>query len=185
MNPAEEREWLDQLRSGRGSALRQLMDSYGNDIYRTAFLLLKDRHLAEDISQEAFLAAFRNIRQFNGTGSLKGWLLQITVNLCRGKMRRASWKRLIFREIADYELPSAEPGPEKAADGLSLTYAIRQLPYKYREAIVLHYYQGLSVKEMGGVLEESEGTVKSKLSRGRKLLRAKLEEGGWNDGDGF
>lgn len=181
MNP--EQEWIGQLRKGEGSALKQLMDSYGNDIYRVAVLLLKDRHWAEDISQEAFLAAYQNISQFNGSGSLRGWLLQITINLCRSKMRRASWKRLIFRDIADYELRSAEPGPERTAEELSLMSEIQQLPYKYREAIVLHYYQALSVKEIGTVLSENEGTVKSKLSRGRKLLKAKLEEGGWNGGD--
>ncbi len=178
-----EQEWIGQLRKGQSSALKQLMDNHGDHIYRTATLLLKDSHLAEDISQEVFLVAYQKIHQYRGEGSLRGWLLQITVNLCRSKMRRASWKRLIFREIADHELPSREAGTEQSAMKLSLRSYIQQLPYKYREVIALHYYQDLTVQEIGNVLGESAGTIKSKLSRGRSLLREKLVEGGWNDGD--
>lgn len=180
MNP--EQEWIKRLREGDGSALSKLMDRYGNDVYRTAILLIKDRHLAEDISQEAFLAAFQNIRQFRGQGSLRAWLLRITVNLCRSKMRLAAWKRLLYRDMTDDAIPSMEPGPEQAAARLSLMSDIQQLPYMYRVVIVLYYYQELTIKEIAAALGESEGTVKSKLSRGRTLLRSKLEEGDGVDG---
>jgi RNA polymerase sigma-70 factor (ECF subfamily) len=192
-----ERQAIERLRGGDETALRWLMEQYGNDILRTAALLLKDRHLAEDVSQDVFLAAYQKIGQFRGEGSLRGWLLQITINRCRGKMRLASWSRLFVRswggsdsEIEDVpEWPVSStgmmmdtvPGSEKWAEKLSLRAAIASLPLHYREAIVLYYYQELSIKQLSEVLNEPEGTVKSKLLRGRRLLRMKLEEGGWSD----
>ncbi|MDQ0116596.1 RNA polymerase sigma factor [Paenibacillus harenae] len=192
-----ERQAIERLRSGDETALRWLMEQYGNDIMRTASLLLKDRHLAEDVSQDVFLAAYQKIGQFRSEGSFRSWLLQITINRCRGKMRLASWSRLFMRswsggdsDIED-ELPwtadrkdlmrDTVPGSEKWAEKLSLRAAIASLPLHYREAIVLYYYQELSIKQLTEVLKEPEGTVKSKLLRGRRLLRLKLEEGGWSD----
>lgn len=93
-----EEEWVTRLRGGDREALRSLMDAYGNDVMRTAVLLLGDRHGAEDISQEVFWTVFRRIHQKSENGSLRAWIMKITVNLCRAQMRKASWKRLFFRD---------------------------------------------------------------------------------------
>jgi RNA polymerase sigma-70 factor (ECF subfamily) len=183
-----EQQAIERLRSGDGSALSWLMEQYGNDIMRTAALLLKDYHLAEDVSQEVFITSFQKIHQYRGHGSLRSWLLQMTVNRCRGKMRLVSWKRLFFREVTGEEMtaqsdrlnePSA--GSDRWALTLSLRETIEAMPLKYREVIVLYYYQELTIKEIALVLGEPEGTIKSKLMRGRVLLRHQLEEGGWQD----
>ncbi|MBP1989170.1 RNA polymerase sigma factor [Paenibacillus eucommiae] len=175
----DEQEWVARLQQGDGSALEPLMRCYGDQIYRTAFLLLKDRHLAEDLSQDVFLIAFRKILQFRGEGSLRGWLLRITVNACRSNMRRASWKRMFVREIKEHELSVTEPGLEQAADREALSEYIGNLPYKYREVLVLHYYQDLSVLEISALLGDKVNTVKSKLLRGRAILKEQLTKGGW------
>ncbi|WP_282938917.1 sigma-70 family RNA polymerase sigma factor [Paenibacillus sp. RC67] len=180
MNP--EQDWVTRMRQGDGSGLTSLMDRYGHEVFRTAALLIKDPHWAEDISQEVFLAAYQKIRQYRGEGTLRGWLLQITVNLCRSRMRRASWKRLVFFGLEQQkQLRSSDKGPEEQAVNDSLMASIQQLPYKYREVIVLYYYRDMMTREIAELLGESEGTVKSKLSRGKKLLRRVLETGGWND----
>ncbi|WP_168123396.1 sigma-70 family RNA polymerase sigma factor [Paenibacillus sp. HB172176] len=192
---SEEGQMIQMLRRGDHLALEGLMNRFGTDVLRTAALLLKDRHLAEDVSQEAFLQAFQRISQFRGEGTLRGWLLQITVNLCRARMRRASWRRLLFpgeRGGADKTAGSAEqpilsaelaePGSTRHMDGMTLRQEVESLPRKYREVVVLYYFQELTVKEIVVVLGEAEGTIKSKLSRARGLLKQQLEEGGWEHG---
>lgn len=173
-----QQEWLAVLKQGNDELLKWMMDRYGNDVLRTASLLLKDSHLAEEVSQDVFLKAYRNIRQYKGTGTLRAWLLKITINRCREKMRLQSWRRLVFRDQLDMEkLHTSDL--EDTASKLSMRGCIAQLPYKYREVIILHYYHEWAVKEIAHSLQESEGTVKSKLSRGRRLLRDILMERGW------
>jgi len=183
-----ERQWIEQLKRGDEAALAWLMERYGNDVVRTASLLLKDRHLAEDVSQETFLTAFRKADQYRGDGSLKGWLLRIAINLCRSRMRRASWQRLFLRERMDLvqdadDWPessgSEEPGSANWLNKMTLREEIVRLPMLYREVIVLYYFHEMQIAEIADVLQESEGTVKSKLHRARKKLKQQLEEGGW------
>lgn len=179
----QDQDLAARLSRGDRSALEQLMDQYGNLIRRTAFLLLRDHHLSEDISQEVFIAAYRKIKQYSGQGSLQGWLLKITVNLCRNQMRKASWKRLIYRDVAEQELISIDSELAQTERRHTLLAHIHSLPYKYREAITLRYYHDMSVKDIAQLLGEKEGTVKSKLSRGRGQLKTLLVQSGWHDAE--
>ncbi|QAY67813.1 RNA polymerase sigma factor [Paenibacillus protaetiae] len=196
-----EREMVSRLKAGDREALARLMDAYGKEVYRTAALLLKDTHLAEDISQDVFLNAYRKINQLNDPLSIRSWLLRMTVNRCRSHMRRASWKRLLpggsrllthETGAADVTLPSQAgnaasepvvPGSEAWVSAKLLRDAIGDLPFRYREVIVLYYYEELPVGAIAEWLGEPAGTVKSKLQRGRKLLKSMLDEGGWADED--
>jgi RNA polymerase sigma-70 factor (ECF subfamily) len=183
MNP--EREWAEKIRQGDRQAFAALMERYGDDIYRTAYLLLRDAHHAEDAAQDTFLTAYEKIGQFRGEGSLKSWLVKIAVNHCRRRMRRASWKKLLFRDILENEAVSPQNLAEEAGMRLSLARLIQRLPYKYREVIVLCYYQEMSVEEMAEHLGEKPGTVKSKLHRGRQLLKRAMREEGMEDAGPF
>lgn len=178
----EERQIVERIQKGDESALAKLMDRYGNDVLRTASLLLKDRHLAEDVSQEAFLLAFQRVNQFRGESSIRSWLLQIAINLCRSRMRRAAWKRLFIRETGEDEMepPFNQPGSSGWADRLTLREEIGKLPLAYREVIVLFYFHDMRTAEIAGILKEPEGTVKSKLLRARNRLKRQLKEGGWD-----
>lgn len=159
-----EEEWVTRLRSGDREALRSLMDAYGNDVMRTAVLLLGDRHGAEDISQEVFWTVFRRIHQKSENGSLRAWIMKITVNLCRAQMRKASWKRLFFRSSrGGTDLFHRNHGIGGAASHVG--DCIRKLSYPDREMIVLHYFQDWPIADISVVLGQPEGTVKSRLSR--------------------
>jgi RNA polymerase sigma-70 factor (ECF subfamily) len=168
-------ELVGRLRRGEHAALAEVMERFGDDVYRTAYLLLGDHHLAEDVSQDTFLTAYRKIGQFDGRGAFGGWLRSIAVNHCRSRMRRASWKRLLLRRQDQMETAGAAPGPEEISVRRSLAGEILQLPYPYREVIVLHYYHDLTVKEIAERLGKSEGTVKSRLSRARRQLKVLLD----------
>ncbi|MEK3885190.1 sigma-70 family RNA polymerase sigma factor [Paenibacillus sp. PL2-23] len=188
----EEKRLVEGLRAGNEAATVCLMDRYGSDILRTAVLMLGDRHLAEDVSQETFILAYRRIGQFRGEGSLRGWLLRIAVQLCRSSMRKAAWKRLFLNlTVTDDDMaqsdaferrPAPQPGDAEWADRMTLREEIGKLPFKYREVVVLHYFHDLRTADIAEVLGEPEGTVKSKLMRARGKLKQQLQEGGWEHG---
>jgi len=159
------------------------MEQYGDELLRTAYLLLKDRHAAEEAVMDTFAQAHAKIAQLREPDKLKGWLLRIVVNRCRMKMRTWSWRRLIpFASIE--ALPEEEHAPDPEALYLAearnerLSDAILALDYKYREVITLHYYSGLKVAEIAVQLGCNENTVKARLSRGRLKLKRRLEEDG-------
>lgn len=172
---------IKQLMNQEEAGLQLLMERYGDMVLRTAYLLTRDHMLAEDISQETFLLAYQKAGQYQGTGKLKNWLLKIAINLCRAHMRKASWKRLFFRDIQADEIISGEHGPEKRIEEQELVSSVKKLPYKYREVVILYYYHDLSIKEISLLTKEKEGTIRSKLSRGRGFLREMLEKEGWQD----
>lgn len=174
-----EQEWVERLRGGDREALRSLMDAYGDDVMRTAVLLLGDRHGAEDISQEVFWTVFRRIHQKSESGSLRAWMMKITVNLCRTQMRKASWKRMFVREQPWRDEISSIGTTEAVALRLTLRDCIWKLSYPDREVIVLHYYQDWAIADISAVLGQPEGTVKSRLSRARSKLERILKESGW------
>jgi len=174
-----EQEWVNRLQGGDREALRPLMDAYGDDVIRTAVLLLGDRHGAEDISQEVFWAVFRRIHQKSEKGSLRAWIMKITVNLCRAQTRKASWKRLFFREQPWRNEISSIGTTEEVPLRVALRECIQKLSYAEREVIVLHYFQDWAITDICAMLGQPEGTVKSRLSRARCKLERILKESGW------
>ncbi len=94
-----DKQLIEKLKASDTDALRQLMDIYGNDILRFVVLLVKDQHLAEDISQETFIRAYQKIHQFKGNGTLKGWLLQFALNRAREKMRSSLFQENVSQNI--------------------------------------------------------------------------------------
>ncbi|WP_197259090.1 RNA polymerase sigma factor [Paenibacillus dendritiformis] len=175
-----EQEWGNRLRGGDREALRPLMDAYGDDVIRTAALLLGDRYGAEDISQEVFWTVFRRIHQKSEKGSLRAWIMKITVNQCRAQMRKASWKRLFFRDQPWRNEISSIGTTETVALRVTLRDCIQKLSYAEREIIVLHYFQDWAIADISAVLGQPEGTVKSRLSRARSKLERILKESGWD-----
>lgn len=170
-------ELAARMKHQEEAALAAVMERFGDDVYRTAYLLLGDHHLAEDVSQDTFLTAYRKIGQFDGRGALGGWLRTIAVNHCRTRMRRASWKRLFLQKWDDLDTVSPDPGPEEQSMNSSLLDEIARLPYSYREVIILYYYHEWSVREIAERLSDREGTVKSRLHRAREQLRHQLVKG--------
>ncbi|MCM3342729.1 sigma-70 family RNA polymerase sigma factor [Paenibacillus sp. MER TA 81-3] len=182
-----EREWGERLRSGDREALGLLMDAYGGEVYRTALLLLRDKHTSEDMAQEVFLTVYRKIGQLRDPDCLRPWMISITVNLCRAYMRKAAWKRLILLTPRQGgSLPEAveESQVDRIALRISLEKCIGQLSYPYREVVVLHYFHDKSVAEMSDMLGTSEGTIKSRLSRAREHMLLLWKEGEKDDTTG-
>ena len=158
--------------------LREMMETYGSDVWHYAFFLTRSREQANDISQEVFLKAYRNMAKYRGNATLKTWLLTITRNTAFSWRRNSFWRR--FSPLGSGQSPGQTLSAEKEA--ISNQYVnriwelIMELPDKHREVLVLEIQQGLSTGEMASLLGVAEGTVKSRLSRARDKMRKVLEE---------
>lgn len=156
----------------RNTALPRMMKEHGDSLLRLCFLYLHDRQLAEDALQDTFLNAWRAYDSFRGDSSEKSWLTRIAINSCKS-MRRLAWFRHVDIAAALEQIPA--PGaPYDAADDTVLQKVIA-LPAKYKEVILLYYYQNFNTREIAEVLSLPEATVSTRLRRARERLKEQLE----------
>ena len=144
------------------------VERWGDMVWRLALARTANVSDAEDVFQEVFLRFFRHEDELDTDEHRKAWLIRCTVNRCKSLLASPWRRRTVPLETA------AEVGVED--DYREVYSAVLSLPAKYRAAIHLHYFEGLSVAEMAQALGVPEGTVKSQLSRGRALLRDMLKE---------
>ena len=152
--------------------ITRLVEQYGNDVYKVAFVILKSKELAEDVYQETFLRVCRSFSSYRGESSEKTWITSIAVNICRDYMRSAWKKRVVVTDdfLTQPSDSDTEEIIEKRCEKQALIKAIMKLPNKYREIIHLYYYQEMEVKDIAGILKIPGGTVKSRLFKARNLL---------------
>lgn len=136
-------------------------------MYRLACGMLNNRADAEDAVGEAVLKAWESLGSLRRTESFKSWIMQITANESRKIYRKN--RRITCVESVE------EMAPAFYDDHHELWDAVMRLDIRYREVIILYFYERLSVKETGQVLHIAEGTVKSRLFRGRKILKGMLD----------
>ena len=156
--------------------LRRLMDAYGDGLLRVCLLYLKDYALAEDAVQETFLRAYKGFSGFEGRSSEKTWLTSIAINVCKN-MLRSPWRRHVVGEEALEYIQSIDPEMPDP----TVARAIMKLPRDQRSAVILHYLQGMKLREIADMLEIPLQTVSSRLSRAREKLRAELKEWYFNE----
>jgi RNA polymerase sigma factor (sigma-70 family) len=148
--------------------LEALLLRYENTLYRAALAILGNVQDAEDAVQDTFLRYLERAPEFQDQGHEKAWLLRVTINGCRSRLRRA-WRHPTLPLLE--EIPAAEPEAREALEELF------SLPAKERIAIHLFYYEGYQTREIAAMTGEPEGTVRSRLSRARKALGKALNEG--------
>ena len=154
--------------------IEELIERYGNDILRLCCIYLGDRQLAQDAFQETFVKAWKALDTFRGDSSEKTWLSHIAVNTCRDLLR-SGWLRMLrgSKPMEDMvELAAPAPSPEAVA----VREATQALPGRYREVIVLYYYQGMRIQEIAKVLALPENTVSTRLRRARGQLKRLMGE---------
>lgn len=159
----------------REAGLIRLMHQYGTPLLRLCTLYLKDSALAEDALQDTFLKAYRRMDTFRGDCTEQTWLTGIAINTCRDYLRTAWLRHIDRRDITTLpETPCLQQWP----DDTVLTQ-VTALKRKYREVILLRYYQGLKISEIALTLELSPSTVKQRLRKACDILRTTLKE--WYD----
>lgn len=143
---------------------------YADMVYRIALLNVNNHFDAEDVFQEVFLKLFRHKDSIQSEEHLKAWLLRVTVNQCR-TLAASAWKRhQLFLDMSGFQRETG--GEQECARVYDL---VKSLPEKYRQVVHLYYYEELSVKEIAGILNKKEATVKTRLARARKLMEQKLK----------
>ena len=152
--------------------LEKLMDEYGTQLLRMCTVYLRDRDLAQDAVQETFIKVYRHLPDFRGECSKKSWLMGIAVNVCRDYLRTA-WFRHTSRMDLD-TLPE-KPAEFEFPDNTVLTEVMR-LPAKYREVILLRYYEDMKLKEVSSALGLSDGKLRTRLNKANEILRDRLKE---------
>ena len=153
--------------------LDRLMEQYGSSLLRMCALYLKDADLAQDAVQETFIRAYRHIEDYRGESSEKTWLTAIAINVSRDMLRTA-WFRHQSRSTDIDTLPE-QPADFEFPDNTVLNEVMR-LPVKYREIVLLRYYEGLKLKEIASALGLSDGRVRSRLNKANGILQDRLKE---------
>lgn len=146
----------------------RLLDHYGNSILRLVYSYLHNREDAEEILQDTILQFLKTSPVLEGLEHEKAWLLRVAANLSKNRLKYNAIRRT--DELAE------ELAAEDREELSFIWEAVRQLPPNYREAIHLFYLEGYSTREIAGILNQKEATVRSHLQRGREKLKAILGE---------
>ncbi|WP_157663798.1 sigma-70 family RNA polymerase sigma factor [Sutcliffiella horikoshii] len=162
--------------------LESVMNQFGSDIVKLAYSYVKDFNIAEDISQEVFVTYFNQLDNFRRECSVKTYLYRITINKCKDYLKSWNYRKVQISEmfgrvIADHTSTPEQTFLEKE-NITDLADLVLALPLKYREVVFLFYYEELSLKEISSFLHTNLSTVKTRLTRGKELLRVHYTDGG-------
>lgn len=190
--PDADAEQMARVRSGDRDAFAVLVERHKDAIVRYLARLTGDRDRAEDLAQETFLRLFRSAGSYTEQGLLKAYLFRIATNLVRSEERRETRLRLLLPFLGgDRSRGEESPAELEASSGVlrrelqrEVSAAVAKLPLRYRVPLVLHEIEGWSYADVARALDCREGTVKSRIHRGRQHLKARLAPywNGWNGG---
>jgi RNA polymerase sigma-70 factor, ECF subfamily len=177
----DETTLIAAVKSGSSDAFRLLLEPYERRIYSAILRIVGDPVEAEDVAQDAFFKAYRNLESFQFDSGFYTWLYRIAVNAAVDtlkKKKRRGTTSLDEDEWLRASLQAEGPAPDDEPSGGELAVALRRavdaLPEKYRTILVLREYEGLTYEDLARVLKISKGTVESRLFRARMRLRDKM-----------
>jgi RNA polymerase sigma-70 factor (ECF subfamily) len=173
-------------RGDRKGAITALMDQHGSTVFNFCARFLVDRVLAEDILQQVFLQAYRDIDRFEGRSSPRTWLLRIAIHRCQDAIKARNRQRVAVD--SDAILDAVDPGriPDEHVEKSRLVGALEEcleeLSHDVRATVLLRFHSGFSYREMAGPLAASAEALQARVSRALPALRRCLEDKGWADG---
>ena len=181
MGQRSDRLLLNDIRAGQRDACVDLMRSNYAQVYRFLLHLTRDVHTAEDLTQETFTTAWEKIGFFRGNATLNTWLHKIAYNKFIDGQRALNRSAVMAARVQGQQVESQHYTPLdeviKDEQARYLYIAVQSLVESDRVAIVLHYLQGMSFREMAGVLNEPMGTIKWRISEALNRLRLLLMTG--------
>lgn len=183
----EQQNWIDAARQGDQAAFEQLVLLYEKRVFALTLRMCKNPEDAAEAAQEAFLAAWQGLPFFRGDASFSTWLYRLASNACvdllrrEGRHRAAAGPSLNDEEL-NLDVPDHAPSPQAMAEQTELRTQIEAglaaLPPDYRQVLILREMHQRTYDEIADILDLDLGTVKSRISRGRKQLRKILLESG-------
>ena len=189
-----DQELLARLQAGDEHALSDLSDAYSSKIYQLAFRYLRNKEDAEEITQDVLFKVYRKVDAFRGDAQLASWIYRITFNAAMSRLRTARYqraqaddRRAAAAQEEDGTMPSRTPDVadwrDMADEGVLRSQlrkrvfnAILALPAIYRAPVLLRDIQGMSTEEASAMLKVKDQTLKSRLHRGRLILRKQLAD---------
>ena len=184
---------LERLKAGEDGALGDLADAYGGKIYQLAFRYLRNREDAEEVAQDVLFKVYRKVSAFRGDAALSSWIYRITFNTAMSRLRTAQYQRSQAEEPNRMSNEGEELQPQtrrdladwsNMSDDLVFRSQLRKrvfrailaLPAIYRAPVMLRDIQGMSTEEASAMLRVKDQTLKSRLHRGRLILRKQLAD---------
>ena len=177
----QEQRWVEAARRGDESAFESLVRLYEKRVFALATRMCGNPEDAAEAAQEAFLAAWQGLRFFRGDSSFSTWLYRLTSNACVDLLRREGRHRAaagpslddeeLNRDVPDSTVPSPQEEAERRELRAQIEEGLRALSPEHRQVLVLREMHQLSYDEIADALDLDVGTVKSRISRGRKQLR--------------
>lgn len=171
----DDRAVVGRVLAGDTSAFARIVERWQSPLVNLAWRYCRNRGRAEEMAQEAFLRAWRNLSQWRGDSAFSTWLFALAANHYRTEIRRVPATMLSLDEIA--EPPDERLSPtvlDDASRDESIRRAVLALPDKYRDAVLLFYFHEQDLAVAARTLRIPEGTLKARLFRGRELLRSKF-----------
>lgn len=165
--------------------ISDLMDRHGTDVLHLAYSYVRNHQTAEDLAQEIFIKCYEKLDTFQGNSSIDTWLYRVAVNHCKDYVTSWHYRKMHASDVISSYFTggssSAEQDLIEQEEKTELLNEIFQLPLKYREIIFLYYYQQCTQKEIGDICGLNLNTVKSRMTRGKEILKKSLtKRGEWN-----
>ncbi|MDX8342177.1 sigma-70 family RNA polymerase sigma factor [Rossellomorea sp. YZS02] len=165
--------------SDRDAWLESIMDEYGERLTKLAYNYVKDWSMAEDIVQEVFVTCFTHFEKIDEILSFKAWIYRLAINRAKDVLKSSAFKRVVMNSSLFSLFTSKEALPEmtlvKRSEEEVLSKSVLDLPVKYREVIILYYYEECSIDEIQELLGVNGNTIKTRLNRGRGKLKEIME----------
>lgn len=162
----------ERLSANADEALEQMMKLYGTKVLRTAYFYTGDRYLAEDVSQETFIRAYRGWAKFRSGSSVLTWLIRIAVNVCKDKLglKMSAEQPTDPGTLESGATWHVEDDALRRLTGSEVLQYVLALQLPYREVLHLYYYLDMTTREIAESLALPEGTVRARLHRAREQL---------------
>jgi RNA polymerase sigma-70 factor, ECF subfamily len=182
VSAAEDQAAVDRVLAGDLSAFEELVRRWQNPLVNLAYRFCRDRSRAEDMTQEAFLRAYRSLGKWRKESAFSTWLFALATNLYCSELRRIPARSVPLAEAREpIDLRAIDGGFDDGQRERAVRVAVAGLPAKYRETVTLFYFHELDIAATAESLAIPEGTVKARLNRGRAILRRKLAK--WFSGE--
>ena len=168
---------VERVLAGDISAFEEIVRRWQSPLINLAYRFCRDRGRSEEMAQEAFLRAYRGLKQWRREAAFSTWLFALATNFYRSELRRIPTRTISLDDVAEPVDPRVPDGGLENEDrDLAVRRAVFALPAKYREALILFYFHEMDVPAAARSLGLPEGTVKARLFRGREILRTKLPQ---------
>ncbi len=170
-SPNEEAEWIRAAQGGDRSAFARLVERYWDRLYRWLYHLTRDRHAAEDLTQETFLRALAAVKSFRPGSNFRAWVFRIGHNnFVNQKRADRRTKHQLPEDAAALDVTSAETAAENHETLEVVMRAVNELPSDFRAALLLHAFEGMRYREIAKALDTTEETARWRVFKARQKL---------------